>query len=153
MAESIVRAEIANLGINEVISQRKKVRDGITHAMQEILSGWGIWLETVEITEVKILSNSLFNNLQQPFRSETRQIAEKIRIDTENDLQEKRVMTQFKLNKIRNEKDTEIAIERSRQKLKQEEAEQKILDQREEIKRRNIEMKKKTAILQSQMDQ
>merc|ERR1712051_756769 len=103
---------------------------------------------TVEITEVKILSNSMFNNLQQPFRSETRQVAEKIRIDTENDLQEKRVMTQFKLNKIRNEKDTEIQIERSRQKLKQEEAEQKILDQREEIKRRNIEMRQKTQILQ-----
>lgn len=153
MAESIVRHEIANLSINEVISERKKVRDGITQAMQEILSGWGIWLETVEITDVKILSGTLFNNLQQPFRSATRQTAEKIRIDTENDLQEKRVMTQFKLNKIRNEKDTEIAIERSRQKLKQEEAEQKILDQREEIKRRNIEMKKKTAILQSQMDQ
>merc|ERR1712190_18384 len=95
----------------------------------------------------------LFSNLQQPFRSETRQTAEKIRIDTENDLQERRVMTQFKLNKIRNAKDTEIQIERSRQKLKQEEAEQKRLDQREEIKRRNIEMKKKTAILQSQMDQ
>ena len=62
-------------------------------------------------------------------------------------------MTQFKLNKIRNAKDTEIQIERSRQKLKQEEAEQKILDQREEIKRRNIEMRKKTAIIQSQMDQ
>merc|ERR1712087_238857 len=57
-----------------------------------------------------------------------------------------------KLNKVRNEKDTEIQIERSRQKLKQEEAEQKILDQREEIKRRNIEMRQKTQILQSQMD-
>lgn len=152
MAESIVRHEIANLGLNEVISQRKKVRDLITTSMQEIVSGWGIWLETVEITDVKILSSSLFNNLQQPFRSSTRQTAEKIRIDTENDLQEKRVLTQFKLNKTRNAKDTEIAIERSKMKLKQEEAEQRILDQREEIKRRNIEMKKKTAILQSQMD-
>jgi len=153
MAESIVRAEIANLGINEVIAERKKVRDSITAAMQEILSGWGIWLETVEITEVKILSGSLFNNLQQPYRSQQRQKAEKIRIDTENDIQEKRVMTQFKLNKIRNEKDTEIQIERSRQKLKQEEAEQKILDQRESIKRRNIEMRKETALLQAQVDQ
>merc|ERR1712072_775227 len=88
--------------------------------MQEIVSGWGIWLETVEITDVKILSSSLFNNLQQPFRSSTRQTAEKIRIDTENDLQEKRVLTQFKLNKTRNAKDTEIAIERSKMKLKQE---------------------------------
>ena len=74
MAESIVRAEIANLGINEVIAERKKVRDSITAAMQEILSGWGIWLETVEITEVKILSGSLFNNLQQPYRSQQRQV-------------------------------------------------------------------------------
>eukprot|EP00483_Globobulimina_turgida_P011488 UN11510 len=114
MAESIVRHQIANLSINEVISQRKKVRDRITGDMQAILSGWGIWLETVEITEVKILSNSLFNDLQQPFRSSTRQMAEKIRIDTDHDLQEKRVLTQFKITKLRNQKDTETQIERSR---------------------------------------
>eukprot|EP00483_Globobulimina_turgida_P007972 UN07988 len=120
--------------------------------MQDILSGWGIWLETVEITEVKILSNSLFNDLQQPFRSSTRQMAEKIRIDTDHDLQEKRVLTQFKITKLRNEKDTETQIERSRMRLNQEKAEQKVLLQREEIKRSSIEMKNKTAILECKMN-
>eukprot|EP01084_Bolivina_argentea_P064112 116956_1 len=152
MAESIVRSQIANLSINEVISQRKKVRERITGEMQVILSGWGIWLETVEITEVKILSNSLFNDLQQPFRSSTRQMAEKIRIDTDHDLQEKRVLTDFKLNKLRNEKNTETHIEKSKMRLTQEKAEQKVLLQREEIKRQAIEMKNQTQILECKMN-
>eukprot|EP01083_Nonionella_stella_P283296 964104_1 len=152
MAESIVRHQIANLEINEVIAQRKKVRDRITGEMQEILSGWGIWLETVEITEVKILSNSLFNDLQQPYRSTTRQMAEKIRIDTDHDIQEKRVLTQFKIKKLRNEKDVEIQIEKSKIKLIQEQAEEKVMQQREEIKRTSLEMKNKTSILECKMN-
>ena len=96
MAESIVRSQVSNLGINEVIGKRKKVRDGIVGEMQEVINGWGIWLETVEITEVKILSDSLFQDLQQPFRSSSRETAENIKIESN-----------FKIQKIRNEKDIE----------------------------------------------
>eukprot|EP00488_Nonionellina_sp_1-RS-2012_P002367 TRINITY_DN4509_c0_g1_i1.p1 TRINITY_DN4509_c0_g1~~TRINITY_DN4509_c0_g1_i1.p1 ORF type:complete len:306 (-),score=110.11 TRINITY_DN4509_c0_g1_i1:231-1148(-) len=150
MAESIVRSTIANLSINELISQRKKVRDAVRGGMQEVLTSWGIWLETIEVTNVKILSNSLFNDLQQPFRSSTRQMAEQIRIETDHDLQIKRVKAQSKMTRLRNEKDTETQIERSRMKLKQEESEQKCVEQREEIKRANIGMKEKTQILECQ---
>eukprot|EP00484_Ammonia_sp_Unknown_P004489 CAMPEP_0197055550 /NCGR_PEP_ID=MMETSP1384-20130603/67902_1 /TAXON_ID=29189 /ORGANISM="Ammonia sp." /LENGTH=384 /DNA_ID=CAMNT_0042489167 /DNA_START=15 /DNA_END=1169 /DNA_ORIENTATION=- len=135
MAESIVRHQIANLGINDVISQRKKVRDGITAEMQEILSGWGIWLETVEITEVKILSSSLFNDLQQQFRAETRETAENIKIESN-----------FKINNLRNERDIATRITRQKQ-------EQELNAQREEIKRANIEMTNKTKLIQCKMDQ
>ena len=152
MAESIVRAQIANLSIHEVVAQRKKVRSSIISEMQELLSGWGIWLETVEVTEVKILSRTLFNDLQQPFRSETQKTAEQIRITTENQLQEERVLAQAKMNKIRNEKDTETQIMKSQLRLKQEQQEQKVIEEREKIKRNNIELKKQTAILQTESD-
>merc|ERR1712154_383783 len=94
---------------------------------------------------------SFFNDLQQPFRSETQQMAEKIRIDTESELQEKRLMTRFKTEKLRSEKEIETQIERSKMKLKKEEQEQKVYKQVEEIKRSNLEMKNKTAILEQQM--
>eukprot|EP00484_Ammonia_sp_Unknown_P017091 CAMPEP_0197027210 /NCGR_PEP_ID=MMETSP1384-20130603/7163_1 /TAXON_ID=29189 /ORGANISM="Ammonia sp." /LENGTH=364 /DNA_ID=CAMNT_0042456021 /DNA_START=26 /DNA_END=1120 /DNA_ORIENTATION=- len=134
MAESIVRSQIANLEINQVITQRKKVRDGIVGEMQEIVSGWGIWLETVEITEVKILSGSLFNDLQQPFRSSSREMAENIKIES-----------QFKIDNLRTEKDIETRLMRQKQ-------EQQLHRQREEIKRSNIEMENKTKLLECKME-
>ena len=60
MAISIVRNQIANLTIDEILKNRKMMRDSIKSEMQELLSGWGIWLETCEIMDVKIISTSLF---------------------------------------------------------------------------------------------
>lgn len=31
--------------------------------LNKILNGWGVWLESVEITEVKVLSKTLFENM------------------------------------------------------------------------------------------
>jgi hypothetical protein len=31
--------------------------------MQVVVKGWGVWLETVEITDVQVMSGSLFKDL------------------------------------------------------------------------------------------
>ena len=36
----------------------------------DVVRGWGIWLEAVEITDVMISSNALFKNMQSAFREE-----------------------------------------------------------------------------------
>jgi LPS sulfotransferase NodH len=46
--------------------------------LKDQFKGWGIWLETVEITEVKISSNRLFEDLQAEFRQDARLKADKI---------------------------------------------------------------------------
>lgn len=38
--------------------------------LQSILKGWGVWIETVEITDVKICSSSLFEDMQTPSKQE-----------------------------------------------------------------------------------
>jgi len=43
------------------------------------VTGWGVWVETIEITEVKISSSNLFNNLQAEFRNKKHLIAEQCR--------------------------------------------------------------------------
>ena len=63
MAVAIVRDRIANLTINDILKNRSKLRDGVKAEMQKLLTGWGIWLETCEIQDVKISSRSLFTNL------------------------------------------------------------------------------------------
>ena len=60
------------------------MRDAIKEEMQVILSGWGIWLETCEIQDVRITSASLFQNLQIEFKEKHRMDAEKISADTQN---------------------------------------------------------------------
>ena len=39
-----------------MLTNRKLLRDAIRKDMFEVVKGWGVWLETVEITDVKISS-------------------------------------------------------------------------------------------------
>ena len=63
MVVSIIRDRIANMTINDILKNRSKLRNGVKEEMQKIITGWGIWLETCEVVDVKIASNSLFKNL------------------------------------------------------------------------------------------
>lgn len=60
MAISIVRNQIANMTLDEILKNRAKLRNSIKQEMQEVLKGWGMWLETCEIQDVKIVSTELF---------------------------------------------------------------------------------------------
>lgn len=60
LSKSIIRDRIANMSINDVIKHRSKLRDGVREEIQKLINGWGIWLETIEILDVRIASNQLF---------------------------------------------------------------------------------------------
>jgi len=61
---------------------RKAVREEIS----KVVTGWGVWLETVEITDVKIMSGSLFKNLQCKFREDQSKTAELLTMEVNNDI-------------------------------------------------------------------
>jgi regulator of protease activity HflC (stomatin/prohibitin superfamily) len=75
MASSILRNKIANSTINEVIKGRQELRDAVIKDMSEVTKGWGVHLETVEVTDVRILSGTLFSNMQTKFREQNRKTA------------------------------------------------------------------------------
>ena len=50
------------------MKDRLVLRDAMKKDLEQQLKGWGIWLETVELTEVKICSNTLFENMQTKFK-------------------------------------------------------------------------------------
>ena len=56
-----------------MITNRKLLRDAIRGEMFDVVKGWGVWLETIEITGVTICSNSLFKDLQTNYRETMRQ--------------------------------------------------------------------------------
>lgn len=63
MANSIIRHKIANSTIEDILTKREEIRQEMKSDMNSILNGWGVWLESVEITDVKICSRKLFENM------------------------------------------------------------------------------------------
>ncbi len=82
MCESVLRNLIANSSLTAVLTNRNHLRDNMKNDLKDQFKGWGIWLETVEITEVTISSERLFTDLQAEFRQDTRLKAEKIELTT-----------------------------------------------------------------------
>lgn len=70
MASAIVRNCIANSTIDQIIKNRDELKDSIITQLKTVVTGWGVWLETVEITDVKICSGKLFKDLQCKFRED-----------------------------------------------------------------------------------
>merc|ERR1712060_127638 len=88
MSSAIVRSCIANSTINELITNRKLLREAIRKEMFEVVKGWGVWLETVEITGVTISSQSLFKDMQTNYRESVRQEAETYKMEMKSELAE-----------------------------------------------------------------
>ena len=139
MAESIIRTQVANSTISEVIAQRQILRDKIRSEMQEVVKGWGVWLETVEITDVMILSQSLFEDLQAKFRQETRREAESIRLETERDIEEQSIRENLELAKQRAEASEAQKTFEAQKRFDREKEEAKLLEERLLIERENLE--------------
>ena len=110
MVVSIIRDRIANMTINDILKNRSKLRNGVKEEMQKIITGWGIWLETCEVVDVKIASNSLFKNLQTEFREKSRQEAEKIYGEINNTIRQENLERETQFERIRQETRTKEAI-------------------------------------------
>merc|ERR1719326_1348281 len=63
LVESIIRSSVANMSIMGVMQKRDAMRDKVKKEITSQLKGWGIWLETVEIIDCRISSQSLCGEL------------------------------------------------------------------------------------------
>ena len=88
MASAIVRNQIANSTINEVLKNRQGLRQAVIEEMKEVVSGWGVHLATVEVTDVKICSHSLFKDMQTQFREQNTKKATLEKLVVATDLRE-----------------------------------------------------------------
>lgn len=68
--------------------------------MKEQVKGWGIWLETVEITDVRIASGTLFSNLQSEFREIKKKDAKIYTADINDKILAKRVEYELLMKNI-----------------------------------------------------
>lgn len=133
MSNSIVRHRIANSSIEDILKKRDEIRNEIRTEMQKIVNGWGVWLESVEITEVKILSSSLFQNLQIEFREEQRQKAEIIKMRTDADLEERKIKRALEVEYKRVENESKKQIFAANEALKVQLEKQQLFEKEQEI--------------------
>ena len=91
MANGIVRHKIANSSIYEILRNRHIIREDIKRELNRNINGWGVWLETVEITDVKIMSNSIFENFQCEFREKERLKAEMVSMESQSIIKSKQL--------------------------------------------------------------
>jgi hypothetical protein len=89
IVSAIVRNHIANSTIDEIIKNRDQIRKLILDTLMPLTRGWGIWLETVEITDVQILSVQLKRDLQCVFREDQNLQATSNRIEVDHEIKAK----------------------------------------------------------------
>lgn len=73
--------------------------------MTDVVRGWGVWVEAIEITDVKILSSSLFSNMQSKFREDQKFKAEMDKLVISNEIETEKLKSSIEMNKKRNDSD------------------------------------------------
>ena len=100
------RRRVANLSLEECLSRRKETI--ATFLMEEIAPvvggegspddttarGWGVVIDTIEIQQVTIQSEAVFNHLQAPFRAEIATRAELAELERARQVAERRAETE-----------------------------------------------------------
>lgn len=157
MANGIVRHKIANSTISQILRNRQLIREDVKKELNKNINGWGVWLETVEITDVKILSNSLFENMQTEFREAKRQQAEIISMRVDDQMKEKKLAQSLEFANKEADNETKKKIVKANEDLKVNAERQKNNELNQEIQRQKIvaeqELKKDQAEANAKMQE
>ena len=105
VVESAIRHMVANMTIEEVLRKRGTIILKLKEELKYITEQWGIVVETIEIKNVRILSKTLFDNMQAQFRNAIRFEAETNTIETEKQIEEQKIQVGDQTKIIRQKSD------------------------------------------------
>lgn len=110
IAESVVRHSVANMTIEETLRKRETMIAGLKEQLVEVVEDWGISIETIEIRDVYICSETLFENMQAPFRQEVRLEAETVTLSTDEKIANEKMRSEEAISVQRAESRTRSEI-------------------------------------------
>ncbi|MCE7737185.1 MAG: hypothetical protein GPJ54_20020, partial [Candidatus Heimdallarchaeota archaeon] len=143
LVESIVRTTVAKLSLDQVLRERSLIIEAIMTELVTVVGPMGIKVNTAEIRHVEVVDNDLFSDLQETFRQEARLKAERIKIDTNREVEKsttqyKQEVRYYEAERAENARLREL--EKDRQVLLQ----QQKLDETEQLRIRSVrEIEKK----------
>jgi len=76
--------------------------------MTDVVKGWGVWLETIEITDVIINSQPVFKDMQAEYRERVKRVAETYRMKIRSEIQEIKQVKDAELTDKRTKNDAEL---------------------------------------------
>lgn len=82
------------------MTDRQILRETIRKEIGQITKSWGVWIETVEITNVEICSDALFKNMQTFYREQIQKDADIIRNTIKNRIEEQTMKVDSELNEL-----------------------------------------------------
>lgn len=91
VVESAIRHQVANMTIDDVLRKRGTIILQLKKELAYMAGQWGLLIETVEIRNVRVLSEQLFKHMQAPFRDKMRLESEASALETEQQLVERRL--------------------------------------------------------------
>jgi hypothetical protein len=125
--------------------------------LKDQFKGWGIWLETVEITEVKISSDRLFKDLQAEFRQDTQLKAQQIELISQEKINEIRQTSDMKTAEANELNETRKQTTRNNERIKRDRQQAEYDNQKNELEIKKIQRdaqfeieKMKSQLLQDQ---
>jgi flotillin len=90
VVESAIRHQVANMTIEDVLRRRGSIILRLKEELAYIAGQWGLAIETIEIKNVRISSEKLFENMQAKFRDEVRLESETSGLETDREIAERR---------------------------------------------------------------
>jgi len=123
LVSSVVRNQIANDTIDNIIKSREAFREKVMETMKPQMKGWGIWIESVEITDVKIMSGALFKDMQCVFRDDQYQIAQTQMMNVNHEIAQKKLQVKIITDKRNQDKHEKKTLEDSARSIRNKELE------------------------------
>lgn len=140
LVSSVVRNAIANDTIDHIIKERDNFRTMVMDQMRPVMKGWGIWIESVEITNVKIMSGNLFKDMQCVYRDDQYQIAQTQTMKVNHKISKKALAIKVITDKRNQDKHQQKTLEDSSRKIKNKDLEFEKLQQEIKIAYKEFEM-------------
>jgi flotillin len=166
------RRLVANLSVDECLQKRKAaLADELLRELAPVIGGegrlddrsdrgWGIVLDTVEIQEVRVLSDSVFAAMQAPYRAALHRRAREAQLETDAAIAEREEAIERQELERRSQqqlRQLELALQEEQAEIAAHELRARALDLRAELERREwrpkIERRVAEAQAQSAIDQ
>ena len=87
VVESAIRHQVANLTLEEALRKRGSIIRRLKEELAGVADHWGLEITTVEIKNVRIMSEQLFENMQARFRDTVRLESQRSAMETDEQIE------------------------------------------------------------------